>query len=106
MSTDAYAAYPSSYEAPNVVSVAATDANDLRASFSNYGPTRVDLGAPGVNVYSTWAGDASRYASGTSMASPHVAGAAALLLGADPTSTPAQVAKRLLDGATTGVVRE
>ena len=91
---------------PAALTVAASDRNDRRASFSNRGKC-VDLFAPGVDIVSDWhtGATATEELSGTSMASPHVAGAAALLLGADPTSTPAQVAKRLLDDATTGVVR-
>lgn len=80
LNNDTSPTYPASYTAPNVVSVAATDNRDYLAAFSNYGRNSVHLGAPGVNVLSTLRGGGYGYGSGTSMAVPHVSGAAALTL--------------------------
>jgi subtilisin family serine protease len=90
---------------PTAITVGATQSNDARASFSNYGAC-LDLFAPGVGVLSAWhTGDtATNTLSGTSMAAPHVAGAAARVLQNNPTWTPAQVAAHLTATATTGVV--
>jgi subtilisin family serine protease len=90
---------------PDAITVAAADNGDTRASFSNYG-TCVDLFAPGVRIVSDSAKSdtGTTSMSGTSMASPHVAGAAALILGAHPTWTPRRVRDEMVARATSGVV--
>jgi subtilisin family serine protease len=86
---------------PAAITVAASDQTDKQASFSNYGSV-VDLYAPGVNITSSWGtGDtATNTISGTSMATPHVTGAAALYLADHPDATPAQVSSALTASAT------
>jgi thermitase len=88
--------YPSSFNVPNVVSVAALDRNDLLASFSNYGPKSVAIAAPGVAILSTWLGDEYEEKSGTSMATPVVSGVAALILAKDPGLKVDDLRKRLM----------
>ena len=80
--------FPAAY--PDVIAVAATDSGDHRASFSNFGP-RIDVSGPGVGVQSTYWDDTYASLSGTSMATPHVAGVAALVLSRNNSLTAAQV---------------
>ena len=98
---DATPHYPSSYDLPNIVAVAATDRNDRLASFSCYGQTSVDLGAPGVDIYSTTPNGGYGDMSGTSMATPHVAGAAVLIATHFPDATNDEIVSRLLSGTDT-----
>ncbi|WP_117211596.1 S8 family peptidase [Allorhizocola rhizosphaerae] len=102
-STDACTRTPAS--TPNAITVGATDSGDNRASFSNFG-TCLDIFAPGVSITSAWIGSdtATNTISGTSMASPHVAGAAALVLAQNPSFTPQQVRDSLFNNATNNVV--
>ncbi|MEQ8384127.1 MAG: S8 family serine peptidase [Coleofasciculus sp. A1-SPW-01] len=88
--------YPSNYDLDNIISVAATDHNDNLASFSNYGVTSVDLGAPGVNIYSTIPGEGYASYNGTSMATPHVSGVAALIWSQNPQLTASEVKNQIL----------
>lgn len=98
---DASPSYPASYDVANIVAVAALDNMGQLAYFSSYGKTKVHVAAPGVNVFSSVpkATDASGYAtwSGTSMATPHVSGVAALLLAAQPSMAFAEVKQRLMN---------
>lgn len=93
---DKKASYPASYDLPNIVSVAATDENDGLAYFSNYGAKSVHLGAPGVKTLSLVPGDKYDSFSGTSMATPHVAGVAALIKSAFPQATAKDMKEILL----------
>jgi subtilisin family serine protease len=92
-------------EVSGAITVGATTNNDIRADFSNYGSC-VDLFAPGVDITSAWlSGDtATRTLSGTSMASPHVAGAAARYLENHPTSSPAKVRNAIVRAATPNAI--
>lgn len=106
--TDANPGFPASYTHDNIISVAALDVNNNFGSFSNWGRTSVDIGAPGVKVFSTTVG--GKYSDtvipllgatwdGTSMACPHVAGAAALYWSVHPEKTYAQVKAAILNSA-------
>jgi subtilisin family serine protease len=88
--------YPSNYDLPNVVSVAALDRNDQLAGFSNFGLKTVHIAAPGKDILSTWLNDSYREASGTSMATPYVSGVAALIIASEPNITMAKLRERLL----------
>lgn len=96
--------YPSDYDLENIISVAATDQNDNLAVFSNYGAISVDVGAPGVNIYTTSAGEYSDgsdevydFTNGTSLATPHIAGLAALIWGYKPDLSISQVKDLILN---------
>ena len=106
--TDAKKAFPASYPHDNIISVAAIDSANKIASFSNYGATTVDIGAPGVKIFSTVPGN--KYSDtvidlmgatwdGTSMACPHVAGAAAFYWSAHPEKTWQEVKAAILASA-------
>ena len=87
-------------ELPGVVTVSAVDAEANLASFSNYGEGVIDVAAPGRRILSTYLGQRWALLSGTSMASPHVAGVLALLKGTHPNATPAQLVALLKAQAT------
>ncbi len=88
--------YPSNYDLPNVISVAALDRTDSLASFSNFGVKTVHIAAPGREIVSTWLGNAYREASGTSMATPYVSGVAALIVANDPNISVEKLKEKVL----------
>jgi hypothetical protein len=92
--------YPAAYDLANIVAVAATDNNDGLAPFSNYGVKRVHVAAPGVNIYSTYMGSAYQTLSGTSMATPHVAGISTLLFSEHPEWSYGEIKDRLIKTST------
>ncbi len=99
--TDQSPHYPSNYNLANVISVAATDRNDQLAWFSNFGATTVDLAAPGASIVSTVPNGGYASFSGTSMATPHVAGVAALAWTVSPNASFDQIRDALYAGADT-----
>lgn len=94
VNTDSAPHYPSSYTSSNIVSVAAVANTGQMPSFSNYGITTVDVGAPGVDIVSTYPGGYA-YMSGTSMATPHVAGVLALMKSVKPEATTSELIQAL-----------
>jgi len=92
--------------APSVITVAASDNKDTSAYFTNWGKC-TDIYAPGVNIYAAWIGGTNKYntISGTSMATPHVAGVSALLLGSGAAAKPAEVKAKLVANGTPSVLK-
>ena len=89
--------YPASYDLEGILAVAATNRNDQLAGFSHFGATSVDLAAPGVSIFSTLPNDSYGTDEGTSMATPYVSGAVALLAGISPSSTIGELKEIILD---------
>ena len=94
-------AFPCALPQANLICVGASDNRDQVAGFSNYGDTAVDLFAPGVRIYSTLKDGSYGFKDGTSMASPHVAGVAALALSARPGASTAFLRYALLHSVDT-----
>jgi len=99
LDNDIYPHYPASYECDHIISVAATGHNDNLTSFSNYGAATVDIAAPGAEIYSSLLNNGYGFKSGTSMAAPHVTGAAALLKGYRPDLTALEIKDIILSSA-------
>lgn len=99
VNNDTYPQYPSSYTSDNLISVLATDRSDNRSSFSNYGLVSVDLGAPGSAILSCQPGNRYQFLNGTSMATPHVSGACAMLWSVNPLLAVSEIKDLLLDSA-------
>lgn len=98
LNADTTPMYPAGYNLPNILSVAATDSNDNLASFSNYGVNSVHLAAPGVSITSTFLSNGYASMSGTSMATPHVAGVATLMAYKKLDATSSEIKTVLMSG--------
>ena len=92
--------YPASFEHPNLISVAATTSLGALAWFSNYGKVSVDLGAPGVSIYSTLPGGKYGYMSGTSMATPYISRVAMLMMDQNRSLSVFQIKKIMMETVT------
>jgi subtilisin family serine protease len=97
---DSRAHYPSNYDLSNVIAVASITSSGGKSSFSNYGATKVHLGAPGSSIWSTSPGSDYESMSGTSMATPHVTGAVALYASEHPGASATQIKNALLENTT------
>jgi subtilisin family serine protease len=96
---DTTPSYPASYTNSNIIAVAAITSTGAKAGYSNFGASSVDIGAPGSGIYSTTAYNTYSSYSGTSMATPHVSGAAALYAATHPGATAAQIKDAILSSA-------
>lgn len=102
VNTDETPHYPSSYELPNIISVAASNESGKLANFSNYGKESVDVAAPGTGILSTWLNRGYKTLQGTSMATPHVSGVAGLLLTKAPELTGTEAKETIENTTRTG----